>query len=166
MKDTLYNKIYADILEKIKDGRYAPGDRLPTEAELTEIYGVSRITAARAMQELEKGLYITRRQKRGSFVREYFGAQSEGRAGEARIAVVLQFERNIGLGIMFGAQSAGSSNAYFTTFHHTENNPKNERAILEKLLQAGDVAGLVLSPCSTHENLDILSFGSQIINER
>ena len=157
MKDTLYNKIYTDILEKIKDGRYAPGDRLPTEAELTEIYGVSRITAARAMQELEKGLYITRRQKRGSFVREYFGAQSEGRAGEARIAVVLQFERNIGLGIMFGAQSAGSSNAYFTTFHHTENNPKNERAILEKLLQAGDVAGLVLSPCSTHENLDILS---------
>lgn len=157
MKNTLYNKIYTDILEKIKDGRYAPGDRLPTEAELTEIYGVSRITAARAMQELEKGRYITRRQKRGSFVREYLDKQENGRAGDARIAVVLQFERSIGLGIMFGAQSAASSNTYFTTFHHTENNPKNERAILKKLLSAGDVAGLVLCPCSTHENLDVLS---------
>lgn len=157
MKDTLYNKIYTDILEKIKDGRYAPGDRLPTEAELTEIYGVSRITAARAMQELEKGLYITRRQKRGSFVRDYLNAQGGGAAGGAMIAVVLQFERNIGLGIMFGAQAAASSNAFFTTFHHTENNPKNERAILEKLLTANDLAGLVLCPCSTHENLDVLS---------
>lgn len=157
MKETLYNKIYTDILEKIKDGRYAPGDRLPTETELTEIYGVSRITAARAMRELERGLYITRRQKRGSFVRDYLNAQGGGATGGAMIAVVLQFERNIGLGIMFGAQSAASSNAYFTTFHHTENNPKNERAILEKLLSANDVAGLVLCPCSTHENLDVLS---------
>ncbi len=156
MKETLYNKIYSDLLAKIQGGIYAPGDRLPTEEELMSLYGVSRITAARAMRELEQGFYITRKPKRGSFVRDYLAAESRTGTG-ARIAVVLPFERNIGLGIMFGAGAAASSSTYFTSFHHTENNPKTERVILKKLLQSGQLSGLVLCPCSTHENLDILS---------
>lgn len=46
-----------DIVQQIKahifEGRLAPGDRLPSEKELTEQFGVSRITVRDAMRVLE-----------------------------------------------------------------------------------------------------------------
>ena len=43
-KETLYNKVYNDLISKIQSGELKVGEKLPTEMELTEIYGVSRIT--------------------------------------------------------------------------------------------------------------------------
>ena len=59
--------------------KYQINDRLPTERELGEIYGVSRITVRVAMQLLERrGLIVRRRSKgtfvRGPVVREHLGA--------------------------------------------------------------------------------------------
>lgn len=156
MKETLYGKIYHELLGKIKSGELAPGARLPTEHELMAQYGVSRITAIRAMKELEKDLYIYRRQKSGSFVRDYLHTDEGALKNGALIPVILPFERNPGLGIMFGAQAAASTNALFTTFFHTQGNIKTERKILEKVLDM-DIAGLVFCGNSAHENLDLLS---------
>ena len=44
-KTIMYERIYGDLLAKIQSGDYQPGDRLPSEKELAELYGVSRITA-------------------------------------------------------------------------------------------------------------------------
>ena len=48
-KTIMYERIYGDLLAKIQSGDYQPGDRLPSEKELAELYGVSRITANKAM---------------------------------------------------------------------------------------------------------------------
>ena len=65
---TLYSKIREDLLGKIKDGTYKEGDLLPTEAQLAELYGVSRPTVRQALQTLSDEGFVERRRRRGTVV--------------------------------------------------------------------------------------------------
>ena len=64
----LYTQLEQVLLELINNGTYPPGSRLPTEAELSKQYNVSRVTVRKALQPLsEKGL-LERKIGKGSFV--------------------------------------------------------------------------------------------------
>lgn len=52
----------------IRSGRWQPGDRAPSENELSERFGVSRMTARRALDRLAQAGDIVRRRGAGSFV--------------------------------------------------------------------------------------------------
>src|SRR6059058_5288391 len=66
------NHKYRQILEKVQDdiasGRYKPGKRLPSEAELVKRFGACRMTVFRAMHELQSLGFVTRRVGSGTFV--------------------------------------------------------------------------------------------------
>ena len=66
------NHKYREILEKVQgdisSGRYRPGSRLPSEAELVRRFGVSRMTVFRAMRELQAMGIVTRRVGSGTYV--------------------------------------------------------------------------------------------------
>lgn len=47
-----YREISNTVLEHIQNGRWAAGHRVPSETELMSLYGVSKMTASRAMQEV------------------------------------------------------------------------------------------------------------------
>lgn len=65
---TLRYRVREYVLELIRSGRFKPGDRLPTEAELQKRFGVSRITVRSAVNELFlKGL-VVRKPALGTFV--------------------------------------------------------------------------------------------------
>lgn len=64
----LYSKVLDGILTMIEDGTYKIGDRLPSEEELAEHFGVSRPTVRRASGYLEAQGVILRRQGIGTFV--------------------------------------------------------------------------------------------------
>lgn len=64
----LYQQIINDIREGIEDGRYAVGQKIPSEAELSEMYKVSRITIRRAIEELSIDGYLTKKQGKGTYV--------------------------------------------------------------------------------------------------
>ena len=66
----LYIEMADDIRSGIAEGKYSPGTRIPTEAELETVYGVSRITVRKALELLVNEGAITRRRKVGSFVSE------------------------------------------------------------------------------------------------
>ena len=66
----LYQTIYDDIIKQIKNNQLEPGDKLPTEFEMIDHYGVSRITVSRALQELARNGFIIRYRSKGSFVSE------------------------------------------------------------------------------------------------
>jgi len=52
-----YSEIADDIAARIARGEYEPGSRLPSYAQLADIYDVSYSTAARAVRVLrERGL--------------------------------------------------------------------------------------------------------------
>ncbi len=63
-----YSTVAAALMEQIRSGRYRPGDMLPSEPELTRLFGVSRHTVRAALRSLyEKGLIVSH-QGRGSTV--------------------------------------------------------------------------------------------------
>jgi GntR family transcriptional regulator len=65
----LYHQIYSILRDEIIDGGYANGDILPSELELTRDYGVSRVTAKRALNELAADGLVSRERGRGTVVR-------------------------------------------------------------------------------------------------
>ena len=64
-----YRLIATDLRAKIESGELAPGDLLPSEAELTSQYGVSRGTTRQAFLELQAAGLIDAVQGKGRFVR-------------------------------------------------------------------------------------------------
>ena len=64
----LYQQVKAKLLEEIRSGRFGPGDPVPTETRLCEIYDVSRITVRRAISELQDERFLEKRHGKGTFV--------------------------------------------------------------------------------------------------
>ncbi|WP_174713945.1 trehalose operon repressor [Ligilactobacillus salitolerans] len=60
--------IARDILTKIKYGQYRPGSYLPSENQLTELYGTSRETIRKALNELNTMGMIQKIKGKGSIV--------------------------------------------------------------------------------------------------
>jgi GntR family transcriptional regulator len=56
----LHHQIYLVLADGIAAGRYAAGERLPTEEQLTKLFSVSRITVRRAMASLQNAGLIER----------------------------------------------------------------------------------------------------------
>ena len=66
----LFEQVKDDIYEKIKNGIYMAGHKIPTELELIDQYQVSRITVRRAIEELCKEGMLVKLQGKGTFVQE------------------------------------------------------------------------------------------------
>lgn len=66
---TLQEKIRASLLDKIETGIYRPGDQIPSENELSESYGVSRVTVRAALNRLTEEGILLKRQGKGTFVK-------------------------------------------------------------------------------------------------
>ena len=64
----LYIQIKKIIKDKILSKEYAPGDSLPSEAQLQEIFHVSRITARQAIAQLESEGLVERARGKGTRV--------------------------------------------------------------------------------------------------
>ncbi|WP_158595870.1 UTRA domain-containing protein [Oleomonas cavernae] len=63
-----YQRLKAYITEAILAGELKPGQRIPSELDLVKRFEVSRMTATRALKELEQDGVISRMQGVGSFV--------------------------------------------------------------------------------------------------
>ncbi|WP_018664872.1 UTRA domain-containing protein [Heyndrickxia acidiproducens] len=64
----LYIQIERKIIDEIHKGTYMDGSRIPSESELCEEYGVSRVTIRRSLQDLVDNGYLVRKQGKGTFV--------------------------------------------------------------------------------------------------
>lgn len=65
-----FRQIADDLRAEIDSGSLRAGDRLPSEAELTKHYGVARMTARQAIQELRTEGRVVAEHGRGVFVRQ------------------------------------------------------------------------------------------------
>lgn len=68
----LYFQMYSLLKGRILDGSIAHGIQMPTEQQLAEMFGVSRITAKRAMDELAADELVERRRGKGSHVTHHY----------------------------------------------------------------------------------------------
>ncbi|QKJ86507.1 histidine utilization repressor [Paramixta manurensis] len=66
----LYQQVKQGIVHLIRDRRWQPHQRVPSESELVNELGVSRMTVNRALRELTTEGYLVRLQGVGTFVAE------------------------------------------------------------------------------------------------
>lgn len=67
---TLTDQVAQMLTESIRSGQYKPGERLPTETELCETFGVSRPVLREAFSQLKSDGLVIPQQGRGVFVSE------------------------------------------------------------------------------------------------
>ena len=65
----LASRIREEVRDRIRDGRFSDGVRLPAEVELATSLGVSRTTVREALLQLEQEGLLIRRHGHGTFVR-------------------------------------------------------------------------------------------------
>jgi ABC-type glycerol-3-phosphate transport system substrate-binding protein len=76
----LYHQLHALLLERITSGEFLPGERIPTELELCDAYGVSRTTAGQALSLLVDEGVVERARRRGTTVSPTWRSSPEGSA--------------------------------------------------------------------------------------
>lgn len=64
----LYHQLKTLILREIETGRWKPDEQLPSEAQLSARFRVSKITVRQALRELASLGWVRREQGRGTFV--------------------------------------------------------------------------------------------------
>jgi GntR family transcriptional regulator len=63
-----YHQLKEILRERVRTGEWKPGDLIPSERELGETYGISRMTARQAITELVNEGVFFREQGKGTFV--------------------------------------------------------------------------------------------------
>lgn len=86
----LYTKVKRYIARNIYDGTYEEGMRIPSERDLSEALGVSRVTIRKSLQELEKDNLLTREVGVGTKIR----FSNSGHGEEAEIINLVAPARN------------------------------------------------------------------------
>lgn len=80
-----HRQVFETLLGDIASGRFRPGDRIPTEAELAKAFSASRSTVARAMRDLKSRGLLNRQRGGGTHI-----AKQEGK----HIALFTPFTQN------------------------------------------------------------------------
>lgn len=75
------------VIEHISSGKLKPGDKLPSEHDMTKTFGISRISLREAMKLLEAKGFIESHGRRGKFVK-----QAGGPALELRIEEIISVD--------------------------------------------------------------------------
>jgi GntR family transcriptional regulator len=68
--EPLYLQIADELLRQIESGTLSPGDRLPSERDLSQMLGVNRMTLRRALKLLETKDLLIRRPGHGTHIAE------------------------------------------------------------------------------------------------
>ncbi len=168
-KKPLYIQVMDGLKDRIKAGDFAYDVPFTTEERLTKEYNVSRITAIRALEELERAGIIYRKRGSGSFVdraalRILNSDQPEKvavklekkRSGVSLIALVLPFD--IKEGNMFrcfdGINSVLNKENCFASIYSSNERIENEEMILRRLLEQG-IDGVICYPVRGGRNFEV-----------
>lgn len=160
----LYEKITHYLRDKIEKKELRPGDRLPTEMELAEKFGVSRITSKRALEELRAEGLIYRVRGKGSFVTEPRIEESPADdASESMdyskvIVMMIPFSLSNGgvMNIILGASGVAEEKGYILDIKYSKNDLEEERKLLESLYERG-VGGIIFYPIADGRNLEVMN---------
>ena len=66
--DPLYQQLADRLVQAITNGTLVAGQQVPSESELTETYGISRVTVRQALQLLVKSGQLVAKRGKGTFV--------------------------------------------------------------------------------------------------
>jgi GntR family transcriptional regulator, arabinose operon transcriptional repressor len=159
--DSAYISIYNLLKRRIRTEALQKDQRLPTEAELAEEHGVSRVTVRKALDLLEHEGLIYRRQGAGSFVTPDRPGSGNGVDKRSLITLLIPFGVAQGgaIDIIRGANDFLGPAGYFLNIQISDHDPNRERELLKSCLDSGN-AGTLYHPIIDSQNLDLLDMAS------
>ncbi|MCF7804870.1 MAG: FadR family transcriptional regulator [Candidatus Marinimicrobia bacterium] len=125
---TLSQIVVKQIEEAIVERKFTPGDKLPTERELCEAFGVSRTVVREAMQILSAKGLVTIKKGSGAYVKE-FDAEHLNKA--LQLFFQFNFERKHGLHLIRVRQIIEPYNAKLAA----ENRTDKDAEVLENIVR-------------------------------
>lgn len=146
----LYQQIYDKLMEEVREGRLRPGERVPSENELAQSFGVSRITTKRVLEMLSDEGLVERVPGKGTFLREPAALASGGPRPDQACCrliglVITQFADEFGAILVRSIESSCRELGFQVVLCLTYESQKLEEEAIEKLLALG-VCGLIILP--------------------
>lgn len=150
----LYMKVYNDIRRKIEDGEYQSGEKLPSDKQFSEEYGVSLITVKKALEMLKDQGLVKRVSGTGSFVTdkhssvvlESFLTYPDSK-GNKKIGLVMErVSSSFGLDIMYHLDRILEQQGYHLLTRFSYYDREKEEEEIRFLLEEG-VEGIMVMPC-------------------
>ena len=158
-QDAKYLQVMDWVRKGIESGRFRSGDRLPSEAQLSNMFGASRQTIRHATGELESERLVTRVQGSGTYIAGSAGSIADtavppsswsARASTCNIAVVSTFyESYIFPQTLKGIEYVLAHNGYAMQVSFTDNRINRERSILQSILEKDNIDGLIVEPAKS-----------------
>ena len=146
------------LLARIHAGDFSFDESFCTEKMLSEQHHVSRITAKRAIEDLEQQGILYRKRGVGSFVSRSLSPDSKATDTPKMISLLLPFATTQGnISEAIGSLSAVLAECgYFLSIHVTGSSSPKERTTLE-LLRSQNIAALVYYPKRDNIHLEKLN---------
>jgi len=156
-KTTLYVHLLTELRQQIFDGRLPEGSRLPSEAELSDTYDVSRGTVRQALGILTNEGLIERVKGSGSYVRPRNGVAATAFSPFSKqIGLVLSHSSDqLNMEILIGVEKGAKGRGYQVVFSYAEANADQQRRDIQRLI-ADEVDGLIVFPVgedAAHEGI-------------
>ncbi|MFC5468933.1 GntR family transcriptional regulator [Cohnella suwonensis] len=154
-----YEQMYAILRERVQSGEYKLGDRIPSEKELLEEFGVSRITSKKALDMLVNDGLIMRQPGRGSFVikrdnlpaeqpglKVEGNAKGSGRDGQVVLGLVMEdFTDSYGKEMLVEMERTAQERGVFLLLRLSFSQSDIEEQAIQMLRNFG-VDGLIIYP--------------------
>lgn len=144
-KKPRYLEVMDYIYSEMEKGALKQGDRMPSEKELCDRFGLSRQTIRHATGLLEKEGVITRVRGSGSYIGEI--SDAEDRPRYMNVAVMLTYLDNyIFPKVVWGISNTLSQSGYSMQLNFTDNSVEQEEEILKSLLSNQNIDALIAEP--------------------
>jgi len=159
MPPARWDQIAEAVRAEIRNGSRVVGDKLPSENELVVTWGVSRMTAHRAMKELQREGLVLRRRGRGTVVASVPGSHS------GTIAVLLHHTESAFEGEYLGGVRMILPDDYRVLYFSMEDRATREAQCLQRMRKEAD-AIIFLPTCSPENSrllLSIIESGKPVI---
>lgn len=144
-----YERIKVALIRQIEANEFPPGSRLPSESALCQMFGVSRITTSRALNDLAQAGVVERRQGVGTFVAERPAPTDEGDqpAKPAIGLLVRRLAKQFDLRVVEGAEAVLSEAGYGLVLYNSRGSEEREAALLAELMH-DETSGVLAMPMS------------------
>jgi GntR family transcriptional regulator, arabinose operon transcriptional repressor len=143
-KNLKYLVVKQSITDQIQNGELKQNDKLPSEAEYSEVFNVSGITIRKALSELANEGYIKRIKRKGTFVNGPVTEESSSHL----LALILSAEDYFDISymkIIKGAQSMAAEYNYSLIIEWSSSNLAQEADTIRKMLDM-NVDGFIIYP--------------------
>lgn len=148
-----YQAVKNVIIENINTGVFGPGSLIPSENEIAKQFGVSIVTARKALSDMVHDGYIYRIRGKGSFVSNSPKQKNNDLRLVAFLVMSDKEADSSTMQLIRGAQTYLSSKGYSLVVECSNDSSETERMLIESFVENG-VAGMVIFPVDPDKNSD------------